>query len=51
MKKQYVNPTVRCIAIKSSSTLLQDSLPVSGYRHTNESFSRQMDNGRWDEEE
>ena len=52
MKRQYVKPTVRCIALKNRSTLLQTSLSTSEERYTYESFSRQTGNfDDWDDEE
>ena len=51
MKRQYVKPTVRCITLKSSSTLLQaTSLATSEQKTTRESYSRQTDDfDDWEE--
>ena len=50
MKRQYVKPTVRCITLKSSSRLLNNSLPTSEQKTTRESYSRQTDDfDDWEE--
>lgn len=52
MKKHYLSPTVCCMKVNVSITLLQSSMATSDRRHTDESFSRRHRNfDAWGDDE
>ncbi len=50
MKKRYVEPLTECLPEDTSCCLLAASVPISTERETEESYSRETDMWKWQDE-